>query len=309
MKQIIKVSVVNFHPEWGDKATNEQKIADYIELAAAEGSNLVVFPEMALTGYDVIVGTPKEEMMQIVEAETIPGPATNRLAELTKRLGVYVVFGMPERDKEDSSVVYNSVAILGPDGVIGSYQKMHCFGDENLWATKGHTPGLIDTPWGPLGVSICYDTFNYPELLRYARAMGARLHISCTANSIEASHEPLIRTELEGMVLQNWYYVASANLCGRDKHDYFFGGSSILGPSAEGCKPHYYAGHPYYSEEGQEIAMYTAAIDLAYADDGVLPIYKTNPNTGEPDFVPHIYEQMMKNVQQQQRWKAMKAQG
>lgn len=229
MKHIMKVSVVNFHPEWGKKEINVQKIKEYIELAASEGSNLIVFPEMALTGYDVITNVPKEDMMQIREAETIPGPTTLDIAEVTKAHDIYAVFGMPERDKVDHGTVYNSVAILGPEGVIDSYQKMHCYGDENMWATKGSTPKTIQTPWGPLGVSICYDTFNYPELLRYARAMGARLHISCTANSIEASHEPLIKTELEGMVLQNWYYVASANLCGQDVHDYFFGGLECNG--------------------------------------------------------------------------------
>lgn len=302
MKHIITVSVVNFHPEWGKKDINLQKIKDYIEIAGAQGSNLVIFPEMALTGYDVEVDTPKDQLMQIREAETIPGPSSLEIAKIAQETNAYVVFGMPERDKENPQIVYNSVAIISPDGSIDSYQKMHCFGDENKWATKGHTPKVLQTPWGPLGISICYDTFNYPELLRFARALGARMHISCTANSIEASHEPLIRTELEGMVLQNWYYVASANLCGHDLHDYFFGGSSVLGPSAEGCKPHYYAGHPYYSEEGQEIAMYTAAIDLHYADDGVLPIFKTNSNVGEPDFMPQVYEEMMRTIQQQPRW-------
>lgn len=285
---------------------NVQKIKDYIELAAAEGVNLLVFPEMALTGYDDVAETPKTEKMQVVQAETIPGPSTLDIAALTRRHSMYVVFGMPERDPDRPGTVYNAVAILGPDGVIGSYRKMHCFGDENRWATKGDRPMTFDTPWGPIGVSICYDTFNYPELLRYARAKGARLHVSCTANSASASKYPLIRTELEGQILQNWYYVASANLCGVDHHDYFFGGSSILGPSIEGNGPHYYAGHPYYSQEGQELATYTAVLDLSYADEGVLPIFKPNPNTGVPDYVPELYEKMCQEVLRQARWQKMR---
>lgn len=79
-----------------------------------------------------------------------------------------------------------------------------------------------------------------------------------------------------------------------------------MGPSAEGCKPWYYAGHPYYSDEGQGLGeMYTATIDLHYADDGVLPIFKPNPNIGEPDFLPHVYKKMMQDIQSQQRWKDM----
>lgn len=303
MKQIIKLSVVNFHPCWGHKRMNIQKIKDYIELATAEGSSMIVFPEMALTGYDVISNLPKAQMMQVLQAETIPGPSTLEIAECAKKHGVYVIFGMPEKDATDPEIIYNAVAILDPTGDIKSYQKMHCFGDENLWATKGNRPGVFDTPWGPVGISICYDTFNYPELLRYARAKGARLHISCTANSASASKYPLIRAELEGMVLQNWEYIASANLCGTDKFDYFFGGSSILGPSADGNRPHYYAGHPYYSEEGQEIAMYTASIDLSYADQGVLTVFKPNLNVGVPDFVPAIYANMYQEIAEDAQWK------
>ncbi len=307
MKQVIKVSVVNFHPRWGDKAMNLQKIGDYIELAAAAGTNLIVFPEMALTGYDDVPETPKAEKMQIKLAETIPGPSTLTIAELTRRYNMYAVFGMPERDPERPETVYNAVAILGPEGVIKSYRKMHCFGDENRWATKGAYPEVFDTPWGPIGVSICYDTFNYPELLRYARAKGARLHVSCTANSSAASKYPLIRTELEGQVLQNWYFIASANLCGTDLHDYFFGGSSIIGPSIEGNGPTYYAGHPYYSKEGQEVAIYTAAIDLSYADEGALPIFKQNENVGVPDYTPEVYMKMNQEILHQTRWQDMLA--
>ena len=78
-----------------------------------------------------------------------------------------------------------------------------------------------------------------------------------------------------------------------------------MGPNLDGSDVHYYAGHPYTSEEGQEIAMYTATIDLSWADAGVLPIFKTNPNVGEPDFMPQVYQQMLDDVLSQPRWQAM----
>ena len=172
MKQVMAVSVVNFHTSWGKKDVNLQKILDYMDIAADQGSNLVVFPEMALTGYDVVKTESKTDLMQVKEAETIPGSSTEVVSAKAQELGLYVVFGMPERDSDDPSVVYNSVAIIYPTGRVDSYRKMHCLGDENLWATKGNYPTIIDTPWGPVGVSICYDTYNYPELIRYARGMG-----------------------------------------------------------------------------------------------------------------------------------------
>ena len=69
MKDVIKVSTVAFHAIWGDKEANLNKMKDYLEAAAAEGSNLVVFPEMALTGYDDEEEKAKPDKMQSHLAE------------------------------------------------------------------------------------------------------------------------------------------------------------------------------------------------------------------------------------------------
>ena len=66
MKHVMKISTVAFHAIWGKKELNLQRMLDYIELAAGEGSNLVVFPEMALTGYDDKKEQPKAEKMQVL---------------------------------------------------------------------------------------------------------------------------------------------------------------------------------------------------------------------------------------------------
>lgn len=297
MRDIVKVSVVDFHTAWGDKEKNIAKMEDCMRVAAAEGSNIIVFPEMALTGYDDDAEVERSEKMQVRLAESVPGPSTERLAELAKRLGIYSVFGMPEADDADSSKVYNAAAVVGPQGIVGSYRKMHCFGDESNWASRGDKPFLFDTPWGPMGVSVCYDTFNFPEIVRFYRAKGARLVLSCTANSTAACpRPPLIRAELEGTILQNWVYIASANLCGKDRRDFFMGGSSVAGPSPQGDSVCYYTGNPYYSEEGKRVAMHASTIDLSIADEGVLPVFKPNPATGTPDYNPRAYLSMLSEL-------------
>ena len=83
MKDVIKVSTVAFHAIWGDKEANLNKMKGYIEAAAAEGSNLVVFPEMALTGYDDEEEKAKPDKMQSHLAELVPGPSSLEIAELT----------------------------------------------------------------------------------------------------------------------------------------------------------------------------------------------------------------------------------
>ena len=70
---------------------------------------MLIFPETALTGYDVEPGDmPAEERMHRRLAETIPGNATDRVCELTKKYDMYVIFGMAERDADDSTKVYNA---------------------------------------------------------------------------------------------------------------------------------------------------------------------------------------------------------
>lgn len=61
MKDICTISVVTFHPVWGDKASNLRRIEEYIECAYRKGSQIVIFPEMSLTGYDDEADKPFKE--------------------------------------------------------------------------------------------------------------------------------------------------------------------------------------------------------------------------------------------------------
>ena len=166
MKHVMKISTVAFHAIWGKKELNLQRMLDYIELAAGEGSNLVVFPEMALTGYDDKKEQPKAEKMQVLQAETVPGPSSQRIAEAARKFGLYVAFGLPERDRWDPGAVYNSACVCGPEGILGVYRKIHLAYPEPHWAIRGRDPFLFQTPWGPIGVGICYDSYCFPELMR-----------------------------------------------------------------------------------------------------------------------------------------------
>lgn len=85
MKNIIKVSTVAFNAIWGDKETNLNRMIGYIEAAASEGSNLIVFPEMGLTGYDDEEEKPLDKKMQYRLAETVPGPSSEKIAEFNKK--------------------------------------------------------------------------------------------------------------------------------------------------------------------------------------------------------------------------------
>jgi len=302
MKDIITITTVNFAPIWGDKERNLNRILGYIEAAAARGSNLIVFPETALTGYDDDSNKPLEEKMHRRLAETIPGSAANKVAELTKKLGIYAVFGMPERDSENPSLVYNSAAACGPEGIIGSYRKVHLPFVEVNWSVRGSKPFMFDTPWGLVGISICYDTYVFPELMRYYRAKGARLTINCTAiaTGVGANNA---NTSLQYNCATQTMFIASANMFGMDVESNFMGGSSIIGPASRSFECHYYGGKPFGTPGADEGDMITATVDLSYADRHFLAkLWKSNPKTGSPDWRPDVYIEMLKEVLDNPNW-------
>ncbi len=293
MKDVVKVSTVSFHAKWGDKKCNLNRMKGFIEEAAKEGSKIIVFPEMALTGYDDEEDKPLKEKMQYREAETIPGEASDEIAALTKKLGVYVAFGMPERDPEDFEKLYNSACVCGPNGIIGSYRKIHLPYPEYHWAKRGEKPLIFDTEWGPVGISICYDTYCFPEMSRYYAAKGCRIHINCTAHA-KCHGRTLARNSIEAHSGTNAIYMISSNLVGVDLYNDFWGGSSIVGPSTFAFESTYYGGYPFATDEGYREYVATAIIDLGLAKR---TIFVQNPGIhNATDFRPVIYKALMEDL-------------
>lgn len=196
-----KVATVNMTGYWGNKPKTIAKMIEYIEEAGEQGVNILVFPETVLSGYGYL--EPDQDpfyhkygvSMQVYTAETIPGPSTETLSEYAKKYNMYIIFGMTEKDEsgsiydnknnntlDNAEKVYNSAAILYPDGTIDSYQKIHRAGNmEWQWSVSGCTPKIIDTPWGKAGIDICMDGHFFPELGRYYAAMGCTMFIHPTA--------------------------------------------------------------------------------------------------------------------------------
>lgn len=295
LNDIITVAVVNFKPAAGDKTQNLSRIKGFSAAAAKRGADLVLFPEMCLMGYDYYVSEEISRTEKIRSAETIEGPSCAALAETAKQHGIYIVFGAAEKKKE-SDVLYNSAIAIGPDGVIGAYQKMHPFEDESTWCEKGEEPFLFDTEWGPVSVGICFDTYQFPELMRHYAAKGSRLYLNPTAVTEaipkEGSRQAFINyyaPTLEYGVLCNTIFIASANLTGFDSKNYFGGGSAVIGPKISPfleTDVTYYAGDKDNVQEGISLAT----IDLSLA---TRPLFVNRKLTGEPDYRPELYKKFV----------------
>lgn len=301
MKDIIKISTVNFKAIWGDGESNRKRMLEYAEDAGRNNVDLLVFPETALTGYDDDGEHEGEEKMHRKLAETVPGPTSDAMAEICKKYNMYALFGLAERDIADASKVYNSAAICGPQGVIGAYRKIHLPFLEMKWAERGDKPVMFDSPWGPIGVGICYDTYAYPEITRYCRAKGARLFLNLSAIGTAETAGAGGYTgnvSLEYHVQNNSMFIVTSNLFGLDKHTYFMGGSSILGPSSRPPEVHVYAGKRFLEPGADQGTVETAAIDLSLTDLSFLSTVFT-----QCDWRPGNYIEWLQDVLEQPNWK------
>ncbi|GAF37966.1 carbon-nitrogen hydrolase family protein [Lentilactobacillus farraginis] len=293
-KDIANIAVVTFHAFWGKKVQNLNRIIGLIESSAKRGADFILLPEMALTGYDDQPEVPFHNKMQVKLAEPIPGPATDQISEVTRKYGVYAFVGMPERDTI-SGQIYNTMAVFGPHGLIGAYRKMHLPGLEPNWAARGDTPLMIKTPWGPVGCAICYDTWAFPELMRFYAAQGCRLYVNITATA-KIRGKYLANTNIEAGVIRDCLFVASANLGGKDLYNDFWGGSSVVGPGQETLEAHYYIGGKYTDDQANQTRVNLTTIDLSLASRY---IYQPNPRLGgQTDFRPDIYAKMYQQLAQ-----------
>lgn len=189
--------------------------------------------------------------------------------------------------------VYNSAAIIHSDRTTQSYRKIHLpFGECN-WAERGDEPVLFDTEWGPVGISIRCDTYCFPELIRYYRAMGARLCLNVTACPDVPCTAGAARLAIPASAMVNYVYIASANLCGQEPLSYFIGGSSVVGIREDGGGVKSYIGRTFGDVGSSQEGMKIGDIDLTLADRYTqIPIYRYNETTGDRDWRADLYARM-----------------
>lgn len=231
-KDDVKVASVNFHPVWGDLDGNVKLIEKIMSDANKDGIELLVFPEMALTGYDVVVPDSYDEelkekfgdkYMQHVLAQTIRGNNPSEymveIQKLAESYGMYVLIGLPERDEVDPDLYWNSVGIFGPN-TLQSYRKVNLASPEPNWAAFGtENDGVFETPFGYVGVAICADIYNYQELQRTFSQKGCRIVVNCTAGAasnscMDGSWQLTYQNRLESFMLRDNNFMITSNLVG-----------------------------------------------------------------------------------------------
>jgi len=205
----------------------EANLARMERTVAEAKADLVVFPELFLTGYSA-----RDEHKRLAEA--LDGASVGRVKDMARASGATVVFGMPERDALKSGMVYNSAVLVLPDGQALSYRKWSPanFGpfEEKVLFAEGQQLPVFDTPVGRMGLFICYDTF-FPEIHKALSLQGADLLVGISAGPFTS--KAFFEAVLPARAIENGSVVVFCNLVGTQLQFPFYGGSQIIGSRGE----------------------------------------------------------------------------
>lgn len=227
MKAKFKVALAQIGCTREGKEQNLKRIEKTATLAKKQGADLVIFPELSLTGYKV-----RDEIYEL--AERIPGPSTAIIESVARKTRMHIVFGMPELSEKAQATIYNTAVLMGPKGVIGKYRKMylptHSIFEEKRYFRPGYQAVAFDTELGRIGLTICYDLF-FPEVTRLTRLEGAELIICISASP--AVRRAYFETLTSARAIENTAFLAYVNLVGIEDGLQFWGGSRLVGPQGK----------------------------------------------------------------------------
>jgi N-carbamoylputrescine amidase len=222
-----------------DPIENLDKAVVKIREAAKKGAQIVCLQELFRSLYFCDV----EDYDNFKLAEAIPGPATDKLAEVAKELNVVIIASLFE--KRTSGIYHNTTAVLDADGTyLGKYRKMHIPDDPAYYEKFYFTPGdlgykVFKTKFATIGILICWDQW-YPEASRITALMGAEILFYPTAIGWATSQDEATNAEQFGAwqtiqrshAVANGLHVVSVNRVGFEQNGAmkFWGGSFVANP-------------------------------------------------------------------------------
>jgi N-carbamoylputrescine amidase len=214
-----------------DHATNVERGLDAVRKAAANGAQLVAFPELAFTPFFPCCQAGGSAPVDM--AEDVPGPTTDLFCRLAAELRVVIVLNLYEREGDRA---YDSSPVIDADGcLLGTTRMLHVAQMPHFYEQEYYTPGdhgmpVYETAAGRIGVAICYDR-HYPEVMRSLGLQGADLVVVPQAGMVGEWPEGLYEAELRVAAFQNGYFTALANRVGAEATMTFAGESFVCDPS------------------------------------------------------------------------------
>jgi len=243
----MRIGIAQTSPAFGERARN---IEDTLGLIGRERADLWVLPEFFASGYQFASASEAREL-----AEAVPdGPTTRALIEHAVGQGFFIVAGLPERDGDR---VYNSAVVVGPDGFVACYRKVHLFCHEKEFFAPGDRSfPVIDVGFARVGVMVCFDHL-FPESARSLALQGADV-IAHPANLVLPD---LAQRTMTIRALENGVFTATANRVGTESRTdetlTYTGQSQIVDPG----------GNVIARLSETDVGVFVAEIDVERARD------------------------------------------
>lgn len=219
-----KITLAQFESKLCDPPANVVKAIPMIRQAGLDGSDMIMFPEMFTTGYELSIVGPRITEL----AEPVNGPTITALREAAKQAGVYVVDPIALYHDDLPGVPFNSAVLIDREGnVAGVYDKQHLWALERFYFRGGNGTPVFQTDFGTIGIMICYD-MGYPEVARMLALQGAQI-VLCPSAWCEPDHD-VWDINVPARALENTVFLCAVNRYGREQDLYMGGHSKVCDP-------------------------------------------------------------------------------
>ena len=219
-----KITLAQFESKLCDPPANVVKAIPMIRQAGLDGSDMIMFPEMFTTGYELSIVGPRITEL----AEPVNGPTITALREAAKQAGVYVVAPIALYHDDLPCVPFNSAVLIDREGnVAGVYDKQHLWALERFYFRGGNGTPVFQTDFGTIGIMICYD-MGYPEVARMLALQGAQI-VLCPSAWCEPDHD-VWDINVPARALENTVFLCAVNRYGREQDLYMGGHSKVCDP-------------------------------------------------------------------------------
>jgi predicted amidohydrolase len=203
----MKIALVSLNQVWEDKKANLDLCEKYIQKASDENVDLIVFPEMTLTGFSTNIGVTAEDFES---SETIQS-----FSMLAKQFNIGIVFGVVIQN--ENKALNKSMFVNNNGEVLGDYTKNHpfSFAGEDKFFNAGNKLSIVNFKGVKFGLTICYD-LRFPELYS---ALGKQTDVI-----INIANWPVKRVEhwnilLKARAIENQIFVVGVNRNGIDGNE------------------------------------------------------------------------------------------
>ncbi len=219
-----KLALVQCDCAHGQPAANRAALAEKLNEAADHGAKLIAFPECVIAGYGFA-----SRAEAINSAEPIPGPSTEFVVELCAARNVWCVFGLLEKAADK---LFNTAAVIGPKGLIGTYRKTHlpCVGADRFTYPGQGPLELFDLDGLKLGIGICFDG-GFPEFPRALALLGADLILLPTNWAEKAATTAKLIPPVRAF--ENGVFFGAINRIGVESGYRYIGRSSLYDPAGQ----------------------------------------------------------------------------